>query len=68
MDPHRWARIESLYHAALAKEPAERPHYLAAACAQEPELQHEVESLLWSEQSGERFIEEPALIFLEARR
>jgi serine/threonine protein kinase len=46
MDPHRWARIESLYHAALAKEPAERPHYLAVACAQEPELQHEVESLL----------------------
>jgi len=46
MDAHRWARIESLYHAALAKEPAERPHYLAAACAQEPELQHEVESLL----------------------
>lgn len=46
MDPHRWARIESLYHAALTKEPAERPRYLAAACAQDPGLQHEVESLL----------------------
>src|SRR5580698_1846799 len=46
MDPQRWARIESLYHAALARDPGERPDYLAAACAQEPELRREVESLL----------------------
>src|SRR5580704_1213532 len=46
MDPQRWARIESLYHAALDRKPAERPDYLAAACAQEPELRREVESLL----------------------
>jgi serine/threonine protein kinase len=46
MDPQRWARIESLYHAALDRNPAERPDYLAAACAQEPELRREVESLL----------------------
>ena len=46
MDPQRWAKIESLYHAALAKGPVERPDYLAAACAQEPELRREVESLL----------------------
>jgi serine/threonine protein kinase/Tol biopolymer transport system component len=46
MDPQRWVKIESLYHAALARKPAERPDYLAAACAQEPELQREVESLL----------------------
>ena len=46
MDPQRWVKIESLYHAALAREPAERPDYLAAACAQEPELRREVESLL----------------------
>ena len=29
MDPHRWAKIESLYHSALEKEPGERPGYLA---------------------------------------
>jgi eukaryotic-like serine/threonine-protein kinase len=46
MDPQRWARIESLYHAALARDPGDRPDYLAAACAQEPELRREVESLL----------------------
>jgi len=46
MDPQRWARIESLYHAALAKAPGERREYLAVACAQEPDLRREVESLL----------------------
>jgi Tol biopolymer transport system component len=46
MDPQRWARIESLYHSALAKTPDERPRYLAAVCAEEPEIQREVESLL----------------------
>jgi serine/threonine protein kinase len=46
MEPQRWARIESLYHAALAKAPGERPDYIAAACAAEPDLRREVESLL----------------------
>ena len=46
MDPQRWVKIESLYHAALARDPAGREDYLAAACAQEPELRREVESLL----------------------
>ena len=46
MDPQRWARIESLYHAALAKTPDERPRYLAAVCSEDPEIQREVESLL----------------------
>src|ERR1700739_2910557 len=46
MDPQRWARIEFLYHAALAKAPADREDYLADACAHEPEVRREVESLL----------------------
>src|SRR5258708_17377700 len=46
MDPHRWAKIESVYHSALEKEPGERPAYLAAACAQDSGLRREVESLL----------------------
>jgi Tol biopolymer transport system component len=45
MDPQRWAKIESLYHAALAMEPSERPAYLADAC-EESGLRREVESLL----------------------
>jgi serine/threonine protein kinase len=46
MDPQRWARIESLYHAALEKWLWERAGYLAEACVDEPELKREVESLL----------------------
>jgi serine/threonine protein kinase len=46
MDPQRWARIESLYHAAREKGPGEREGYLAEACVDEPELKREVESLL----------------------
>jgi hypothetical protein len=38
--------IESLYHAALAKEPGERSSYLSAACADDLALRSEVESLL----------------------
>lgn len=33
MDPQRWSRIESLYHAAVAKTPDERGDYLAIECA-----------------------------------
>src|SRR5215468_7517329 len=46
MNAQRWAMIESLYHAALAKEPGERSSYLAAACADDPTLRSEIESLL----------------------
>ncbi len=46
MDPQRWLRIESLYHAALAKAPGERGDYLAGKCAHEPDLRRDVESLL----------------------
>jgi eukaryotic-like serine/threonine-protein kinase len=46
MDAQRCALIESLYHAALAKEPGERSSYLVAACADDPTLRSEIESLL----------------------
>ncbi|MBV8551347.1 MAG: serine/threonine protein kinase [Acidobacteriaceae bacterium] len=46
MDAQRQAMVETLYHAALAKEPGERSSYLAGACAEDPALRSEVESLL----------------------
>jgi len=46
VDPQRWAKIESLYHTALAKDRGERSAYLDTACAEDPELRREVESLL----------------------
>jgi serine/threonine-protein kinase len=46
MDPQRWARIESLYHAALEEEPSRRPAFLTGECGDQTELRREVESLL----------------------
>jgi serine/threonine protein kinase/Tfp pilus assembly protein PilF len=46
MDAQRWATIESVYHAVLARDPGERSSYLDVACAEDPALRHEVESLL----------------------
>jgi WD40 repeat protein/serine/threonine protein kinase len=46
MDPQRWARIESLYHSALEKEPSERARYVADACGDDSDLRREVETLL----------------------
>jgi hypothetical protein len=46
MDGPRWSKIESLYHAAREKASGERSLYLASACAEDPTLRSEVESLL----------------------
>ena len=46
MEPERWAAIESLYHAALEREPDERSRWLHQACGGDAGLRTEVESLL----------------------
>ncbi|HEV8483792.1 MAG TPA: serine/threonine-protein kinase, partial [Blastocatellia bacterium] len=61
MKPERWKRIESLYHAALEREPAERGAFLREACADEDALRSEIESLLGYEEKAGQFIEAPAL-------
>jgi eukaryotic-like serine/threonine-protein kinase len=61
MTPDRWQQIEKIYHSALELEESQRVAFLEKACAGDKALRHEVESLLRSEQSGDRFIEEPAL-------
>jgi serine/threonine-protein kinase len=42
----RWARVESLYHAACERTGPEREAFLDAACGNDDELRREVESLL----------------------
>jgi serine/threonine protein kinase/Tol biopolymer transport system component len=44
--PERLRQIESLFHEARERTPAERDAYLARACADDPALRREVESLL----------------------
>jgi len=42
----RWSRVETLYHAARERAPRERAAFLDAACRDDAQLRHEVESLL----------------------
>ncbi|MCA1623906.1 MAG: hypothetical protein LC778_08930, partial [Acidobacteria bacterium] len=60
MTPERWEEIKRLFHASLEHEPAQRPAFLARACADDGPLRHEVESLLASHEQAESFIETPA--------
>ncbi len=46
MNIERWQRIGTLYHAAREQAPNERAAFLAAACAEDAGLRHEVEALL----------------------
>src|SRR5262245_43924605 len=67
MDHQRWQQVETLYHAALEREPDAREGFLAQACAGDDELRHEVEELLRYDGAAESFIHGNALAF-EARR
>jgi serine/threonine protein kinase/Tfp pilus assembly protein PilF len=60
MTPARWEQIKELFHATLAHEPAQRPTFLAQACADDAPLRDEVESLLASHDQAESFIETSA--------
>jgi serine/threonine-protein kinase len=44
--PERWYTAKRIFQDALEREPAERAAFVAAACATDADLRHEVESLL----------------------
>ena len=46
MTPERWAQIDRIHTAALDRPMAERAAFLDEACAGDPALRREVESLL----------------------
>ena len=60
MSDDRWGRIQEIFHAALQRSPQERSSYLDEACAGEPELRREVESLLEETADFDSFMEHPA--------
>ena len=53
MTPERWAKVERLYHAALAHDENERAAFLRDACADDEALRGDVESLLAQTASGD---------------
>jgi serine/threonine protein kinase/Tol biopolymer transport system component len=61
MTPERWARIERLYHEALACGANKRGSFLADACAGDDALRREVESLLLAHDGGAAFLSTPAV-------
>jgi serine/threonine protein kinase/Tol biopolymer transport system component len=52
MTPERLREIERLFHEARERPPAERDSFLARACAHDPTLRNEVESLLAQPPAG----------------
>ena len=60
MKPEHWQQIKTLLQAALEREPQERSAFLKEACADDPSLQSEVESLIASHEQAGGFIESPA--------
>jgi uncharacterized repeat protein (TIGR03803 family) len=61
VEPERWRRIEAVYHAALAIDPARRAVFLSESCAGDDVLRSEVEELLDFDARADGFIETPAL-------
>jgi len=61
MQSERWNKVEELYHSALEQDEARRGEFLQKACAGDPELLREVESLLAYEKHSENFMESPAM-------
>src|SRR5512132_446247 len=48
MTPERWQQLKQLFQSALERKPAERSAFLNQACAGDPALRSEVESLISS--------------------
>jgi hypothetical protein len=60
MNDERWAALDRLLEAALARPLHERAAFLAEACADDEALRHEVESLLAHESGAAGFMSTPA--------
>jgi serine/threonine-protein kinase len=65
MTPERWQQIQPLLHAALELPVDERPRFVAGACAGDPDLQRELDSLLVEASGASHFLRVPALALFE---
>ncbi len=62
MTPERWQQIRKVFDQAVPLTGAERRSFLETQCAGDPELRHEVESLLVANaQAGTGFLDTPAV-------
>ena len=61
MDPARWRKIETIYHAALDEPASRRNEFVRRACDGDSSLEPEVASLLAQTGESSQFLETPAL-------
>jgi eukaryotic-like serine/threonine-protein kinase len=61
MSRERWARLKSVFHAAVEYPPDARVDFLASACAGDDALRAEVEALLASHEEAGAFLSGPVL-------
>jgi hypothetical protein len=59
VDPERWRRITGLFEELVERPPEERSGILDRACAGDPELRREVETLLAADQRAGGFLARP---------
>src|SRR5689334_2977592 len=60
MKAERFRQIESIFHAALERDPAEREAFLTGACSGDDGLRHEVDSLLAEHEKSRTSLENAA--------
>jgi len=63
-----WQRVKAVFEQALVVDEAERPAFLAAACAEDALLRQRVDALLASHAASKSFLETSASSVLELRR
>src|SRR5262245_64424440 len=61
MASERYQQVKELFQSALEREGSQRKRFLAEACAGDPSVREEVESLLTSHEQAPSFIESSAL-------
>lgn len=59
--PERWARVKTIFAAALERSTAERATFLTDACASDPSLRTHVEAMLSADAAETAFLEVSAL-------
>src|SRR5258706_13924152 len=61
MSPERYRQVKAILQAALELDPNKQAAFLEGACADDPELKQEVQSLLDHDMQSKDFLEKPAV-------
>src|SRR5215470_10714084 len=61
MTPERWRKIKEVFQAALDLDPSARPLFIDNACADDPELRREVDSLILAHDQTLNIVDQPII-------